>query len=77
MSERKVSLAINVNTAQELAEAGPHVKSFLKTVKADDFDISVAVNPLIELEARERPPAIGFIAQEDEVYYEDDEEDGE
>jgi hypothetical protein len=74
MSERKVSFAINVNTAQELAEAGPHVKSFLQTVEADDFDISVAVNPLIELAARERPPAIGFIQPtEGEDYEEEDE----
>lgn len=73
MGERTVSLAINVNTAQELAESGPFVQSFLKTVKAESYEISVAVNPLIELAARERQPAIGFHASTDEEIYYDEE----
>lgn len=71
---RNYTIGINVNTAEELHGLGAKVRTFIDELGDGTIDVQLAINPLGNTTVNTH--AIGFLADGDEVYY-DDEDEGE
>lgn len=68
--ERKYTVGINVNNADELEGMGAKLRAFFDEIGDGDIDIQLSVNPLLAEQANTH--AIGFTYEPAEEYYEDE-----
>lgn len=68
--ERKYTVGINVNNADELEGMGAKLRAFFDEIGDGDIDIQLSVNPLGTEPANTH--AIGFTYEPAEEYYEDE-----
>lgn len=68
--ERKYTVGINVNNADELEGMGVKLRAFFDEIGDGDIDIQLSVNPLLAEQANTH--AIGFTYEPAEDYYEDE-----
>ena len=68
---RNYTVGINVNTADELADIGVKLRSFIDVVGDGTLEVQLAINPL-GVDAGELPSVIGFATDEIEYYEEED-----
>lgn len=68
--ERKYTVGINVNNADELEGMGAKLRAFFDEIGDGDIDIQLSVNPLLAEQSNTH--AIGFTYGPAEEYYEDE-----
>lgn len=68
--ERKYTVGINVNNADELEGMGAKLRAFFDEIGDGDIDIQLSVNPLLAEQSNTH--AIGFTYEPAEEYYEDE-----
>lgn len=68
--ERKYTVGINVNNADELEGMGAKLRAFFDDIGDGDIDIQLSVNPLLAEQSNTH--AIGFTYEPAEEYYEDE-----
>lgn len=68
--ERKYTVGINVNNADELEGMGVKLRAFFDDIGDGDIDIQLSVNPLLAEQANTH--AIGFTYEPAEEHYEDE-----
>lgn len=74
INERKYTVGINVNNADELEGMGVKLRAFFDDIGDGDIDIQLSVNPLLAEQANTH--AIGFAYEPAEEYYEEEEPEG-
>jgi len=70
--ERKYTVGINVNNADELEGMGAKLRAFFDEIGDGDIDIQLSVNPLLAEPSNTH--AIGFTYEPAEEYYEEESE---
>lgn len=68
--ERKYTVGINVNNADELEGMGAKLRAFFDEIGDGDIDIQLSVNPLLAEQSNTH--AIGFAYDPAEEYFEDE-----
>lgn len=68
--ERKYTVGINVNNADELEGMGAKLRAFFDDIGDGDIDIQLSVNPLLAEQSNTH--AIGFAYEPAEEYYEEE-----
>ena len=68
--ERKYTVGINVNNADELEGMGVKLRAFFDEIGDGDIDIQLSVNPLLAEQSNTH--AIGFTYEPAEEHYEDE-----
>lgn len=69
---KRYTIGLNVNDSSELSQAAKDIQAFVDTLGvASELDIQVSVNPLLTQPVSTH--AIGFVAEGEMEYEEDDE----
>lgn len=69
--ERKYTVGINVNNADELEGMGAKLRAFFDKIGDGDIDIQLSVNPLLAEQSNTHAIGFAYEPMDDEEYYEE------